>query len=77
MGSVLTGIMKTDGADERLVDTKRAAQILGFAADTLTYWRCKRKGPPFVRLGTSIRYQVSELWQWVDQQRSGGGRGAL
>jgi hypothetical protein len=61
-----------------MLDTKAAAEWLGFSPETLAYWRSQRKrvargirtryfhgGPPFVKLGNSIRYWESELVKWV------------
>lgn len=49
---------------------KDAARLLGVSARTLQAWRCKKLGPPFVRLGRAIRYQRRTLVDWAEQQAS-------
>lgn len=43
------------------VDTKGAAARLGLSPRTLENQRVYGGGPPFVRLGRTIRYRVSDL----------------
>lgn len=43
------------------VDTKGAAEQLGWAPNTLEKRRVTGDGPPFVKLGRSVRYRVSDL----------------
>jgi hypothetical protein len=43
-----------------------AAALIGLRSSTLAAWRCCRSdGPPFVKLGASVRYQRSALLDWV------------
>ncbi|WP_025323480.1 helix-turn-helix transcriptional regulator [Deferrisoma camini] len=52
-----------------LVDQDRAAEILGLKnSGTLANWRSMRKGPRYVRLGRLVRYRVSDLLAWLDEQ---------
>lgn len=55
---------------ERWVDTKTAAQIIGFTPSTLRNWRNRRKGPPFSVAGGNPRYRVSDLHAWMCQGQS-------
>lgn len=34
---------------------------------TLANWRSKRKGPPFVKFGHSVRYRVDQVIGWEEQ----------
>jgi hypothetical protein len=44
----------------------QAAELLQLNPGTLSIWRTKRVGPPFVRLrGRSVRYDQQALLQWA------------
>lgn len=53
----------------RLLDTTTAAAYLGFEPGTLENWRYKKKGPRCVRMGKSVRYDLRDLDQWIDDQK--------
>lgn len=55
----------------KLVDTKEAADMLGMAPGTLLNQRCRGEGPPFVRMGRTIRYRVAELEEYVTARAAG------
>ena len=52
-----------------LVDTRRAASLLGLDHATLQNWRCRGEGPPFIRLGRAIRYRPDDLETWIESHR--------
>src|SRR5215212_11480120 len=39
-----------------LLDEHRAAEQLGLSVKTLRRWRWVGRGPPFIKLGTAVRY---------------------
>lgn len=45
------------------------AERLGVATITVKVWRQRRKGPPYVKIGRSVRYRVADVEAWADQQR--------
>jgi hypothetical protein len=47
------------------VDTKTAAQIIGFTPGTLRNWRQRKQGPPFSVAGGNPRYRISDLHAWM------------
>lgn len=55
-----------------LLSNEQTAAILGVKPNTLEIWRCKGKGPAFIKLGahpsSPIRYQRSRLMAWLDAQ---------
>lgn len=60
-----------------MLTTAEAAEMLGIQPQTLNLWRCTgRHGLPFVRVGRSIRYRVSDLTAWLDG-RTATSTGAL
>jgi predicted DNA-binding transcriptional regulator AlpA len=53
-----------------LLDTYEAAHFLGLKnPGTLSNWRVMKKGPPFVRIGSNIRYLQEDLSSWLKAQR--------
>lgn len=52
-----------------LLSNEQTAAILGVKPNTLEIWRCKGKGPAFIKLGehpsSPIRYQRSRVMQWL------------
>jgi len=51
---------------ERAVNDREAAKILGLAIQTLRNWRHNRKGPPYIKLGESVWYQVRDLLEYME-----------
>ena len=45
----------------KLVNTIKAAEILGLKPNTLEIWRCHNKGPKYVKLGRRILYDPADL----------------
>lgn len=52
-----------------LLTEKEAAKILSMSPKTLSLWRYQGTGPTFIKLGSSIRYQLNDLEAWVEQHR--------
>jgi hypothetical protein len=65
----------------RLLTADEAAVLLKISVFTLKHWRTKkyRAGPKFVKLGTSVRYRLWHLMEYLEQQtvrpRARKGRG--
>jgi predicted DNA-binding transcriptional regulator AlpA len=51
------------------LDTRPAAARLGLKPKTLENWRSQGIAPPFYRIGCRIRYEDSELDQWMAERR--------
>jgi hypothetical protein len=45
----------------QLIDTKKAAEILGLPEGTLKGWRSREIGPRWIKMGRDVRYDVAEL----------------
>ena len=52
-----------------LVDEHQAARILGLSVKTLRRWRWAGKPPNFVKIGSAVRYEPSELRALIDAGR--------
>ena len=50
---------------ERLLKTNEAAAILASTEKTLRDWRCKGKGPSYVKLGAAVRYKESVIQEFI------------
>jgi hypothetical protein len=48
-----------------LVDTRRAAEILGRAANTLKRWRAEGVGPDYIEIEGRVRYDVAVLLDFI------------
>ena len=56
--------------NNRLLDVQEAAEYLKTTPATL---RCRvsRRQVPFVKIGRSVRFRVSDLDKWIDRQAVG------
>ena len=62
--------------DDRIGDLMReqeTAELLGLNPGTLRNMRSRREGPPYIRVGRSIRYSRSAMRKWLDEQTVSGG----
>jgi hypothetical protein len=56
-----------DPANQRLLDGKAAARLLGCTPAALALWRKEHRGPSYVRIGRRlIRYRPEDVRIWVD-----------
>ena len=56
---------------EAAIDTSEAGEILGFATITLAQRRMRGEGPPFFRVGRSIRYRLGDVIAFRDAHTVG------
>ena len=55
----------------KLLSEREVAERWGISAITLQDWRCRQKGPPFIRLGgRMIRYRELDIEIWLIEQES-------
>jgi predicted DNA-binding transcriptional regulator AlpA len=50
--------------DKALNETE-TAKMMGFAVQTLRNWRSQRKGPPYIKLKYSVRYNQKEVMEYM------------
>lgn len=55
-----------------LITTAEAATYLTLSPRTLENWRTRQEGPPYVKMGTAIRYDTAALAQWVEDSAKDG-----
>lgn len=51
-----------------ILDECEAAQLLRVSIRTLQQWRVNGRGPEFIKLGRSVRYQRETLTKWIASQ---------
>jgi excisionase family DNA binding protein len=54
---------------ERLLSIADVADLLGVSRWTLYGWRCRREGPPGLKIGGRVRYRPDDLEQWIEEHR--------
>ena len=57
----------------RLLTPKEVGEILGVSEDKLRRLRAKKEGPPFIKIGGSVRYDRAKLQEWIDREHEGDG----
>jgi len=54
---------------EDLLDNEQTAALLGIKPNTLEIWRCRGKGPEFVKMGDTpqapVRYRRTVIMDWL------------
>ena len=52
-----------------LLTREQAAAYLGLKPQTLASWVVRHiQGPPFIKVGRSVRYRRTDLDRWLDSQ---------
>src|ERR1700733_1564035 len=49
----------------QLVSTRELSEVCGVPESTLRYWRCAESGPPYVKLGGTIKYDLADVERYV------------
>lgn len=49
---------------EQFLSEVELAARWGMSSKTLTRWRCDRRGPPYVKLGKTVRYAMSDVLEF-------------
>ncbi|MEM9204763.1 MAG: helix-turn-helix domain-containing protein [Pseudomonadota bacterium] len=44
----------------------QVAQMTGFSTKSLEAYRAKRQGPPFLKVGHSVRYRADDVRSWME-----------
>ena len=62
-------ISKTSIGIERLLTPQEAADLLRVSMSWLAKARMRGDGPPYIRIGRSIRYSEAALLQWMKSRQ--------
>jgi len=50
---------------KKFLNEKEVSELTGFALPTIRNWRFLRKGPSYIRVGRSIRYELNEVLSYM------------
>lgn len=50
---------------QQLLTEREAAKLLGVSHRTLQAWRQRQIGPPYLKIGRSVRYNPDGLLKWI------------
>lgn len=53
----------------KLINEREAGAYVGKPGKTLANWRSQRIGPPYIRVGGSIRYSTDDLDAYLAERR--------
>jgi hypothetical protein len=59
---------------DRGVNEHEAAKVLGVSVALLRFWRWKRTGPRFRKIGRRVVYLLSDLHAFINSRPAGGAR---
>lgn len=49
-----------------MMTTAKAAEYLGLSVNTLNRWRWDGRGPRYLKLGSAVRYRLSDLDAFIE-----------
>lgn len=52
-----------------MLNEQQVAEHIGLTVHALQRWRVKGGGPPFSKLGSAVRYRLSDVDQWIAANR--------
>ncbi len=55
--------------EEIILTDQEAAKFLSLSASTLRKARIKVEGPPYIKMGRSVRYTMKDLEDWITKHR--------
>jgi predicted DNA-binding transcriptional regulator AlpA len=53
----------------RLLDERQTALLTGIKVSTLQNQRCNRRGLPYLKLGRTIRYSLTDVLQYLEDRK--------
>ena len=62
--------------DDQLLTITETAELLRTPVATLRWWRHTGQGPRSFKIGRRVTYRRSDLEDWTEAQRRGGGTAA-
>lgn len=69
------GLVKTAiGRKPALLDTDGAAAYLGLMPSYMNKLRRGVDGPPYIKIGDSVRYHIDDLNKWIKEKERRGNR---
>jgi predicted DNA-binding transcriptional regulator AlpA len=59
-------------AQQSLLNEHDVAEILNVSVASVRRWQLFDRGPPFLKIGASVRYRPEALSEWVETRPTGG-----
>ena len=66
-GAVLEPRKPGGHENDQACTTRQVAQMTGFSLKSLEAMRHRRKGPPYLKVGTRVRYRADDVRAWIEQ----------
>jgi predicted DNA-binding transcriptional regulator AlpA len=57
---------------KRLLKSKELAEVFGLEDNTLRIWRARAEGPPYYKVGSSVRYDQEKVREWLEDRAREG-----
>ncbi|KOU95810.1 DNA-binding protein [Streptomyces sp. XY511] len=57
------------GLPDRYLTPDDIAELFDVPLETVYQWRKKRTGPPGFRIGKHLRYDPSDVYAWITEQK--------
>ena len=55
---------------DRFFTPKQLAAYLGSSVSALSQYRAQGTGPEYYKIGRAVRYRLSEVNEWLEQQKN-------
>ncbi|WP_293613022.1 helix-turn-helix domain-containing protein [Ponticaulis sp.] len=55
--------------ENQIFTLSEAAEFLKISTKTLNRWDQQRIGPPRTKIGQTVYYQKSDIWDWIDRNK--------
>jgi predicted DNA-binding transcriptional regulator AlpA len=75
MAAMQTNTQQSAGGSQRiepLLSEHDVAAICGLSDAAVRRWRLLRKGPRYIKVGSAVRYRLSDVQAWLESRPSGG-----
>lgn len=57
-------------ADDALLCGKQLGRRLSISCRTIENWRSLGKGPKYIRIGGRVKYQMSDVLDWLKREQT-------
>jgi len=51
---------------------REVAEFTGISVQSLANWRTARRGPPWTKIETAVRYSKNALRRWLEERTTAG-----
>jgi len=52
--------------EEQFLNEKELAELLNIKSETLRNWRWDGRGPIFIKIGSNVRYRMSDIEEYIN-----------